>query len=324
MKALILRWLLKLRYRIEVEGVVPASEPFTVYSLFKSELDPLFLAAYVTSKKGIVIGVPEVRSWVRRVLSLFSWIPLPIFSERSVRFFGRRLLRLALPAFEERREKDWIILIEGASNPLPKALSSEKRSIVFAKIDGMVGSRFLIPSTGKQLRFWRAFILVLQNGIFWMPKRKITLTFQEAEGDFLKPTGAVSQEVPDFFWGRKKTGSSKHEEFLLREISRLSKKPISSLQREMRLYDDLMLDSLDVTELVLTIEKEFHHQSYFPTLETVQDVLDAGQGISRLKEDEIQEKTIRKWSKPRPDVKPPEGKSIGRLSSALAIGWEAA
>ena len=104
--------------------------------------------------------------------------------------------------------------------------------------------------------------------------------------------------------------------------------PSLTIQKELRLYDDLMLDSLDVTELILTIEKEFHHRILFQMLETVQDVLDAGKGIPRFKKKEeiLQGKTIPQWLKPRPEVQPPEGKSIGeaflrscdRMGSSLA------
>ena len=331
MKTFILRWLLKLRYHIEVEGVMPMSEPVTVYSLSKSELDPLILAAYIPSRKGLFMGVPGegiYHRWIKTALNRFSWISLPIFSERAARFFGRRLLREALPAFKKQHERDWIILIEGENNPLSRALRSEKRRVIFANIEGMEGSRFLITPTRKPFGFWKALFLVIQNGVFWMPKRKVKLTFQEDGEVLLKPKWVAPQEVPDFFWTKRKALVSSSEEVLLKEISRLSKKPVSSIRKEMRLYDDLMLDSLDVTELILTIEKEFHHRIFFQMLETVQDVLDAGKGISRFKKKEeiLQEKTIPNWLKPRPDVQPPEGKSIGeaflrscgRMGSSLA------
>ncbi|MGD0665147.1 MAG: AMP-binding protein [Rhabdochlamydiaceae bacterium] len=318
MKCFILRWLLKLRYRIEVEGVVPGEEPFVVAALCSSKLDPLILAAYTTSKKGtpskrgVIVAAPKL------CILLRQWIALPLFLDQASRFFGRRVLRVALPALEKERKKDWIVVVQGANNPLLEALRIENRKMFCATIEGMEGSRFMVGTSREPLKFWKAVSLVVRNGIFWMPKRKVKLTFRE--GGILYPNRAVSKEVPDFFWKKKsQIPELKYEEAVLAEVSRLAKK--QSIRKEMHLYEDLMLDSLDVTELIITMEKKFGCRIPFAAVETVQDVISAARGISRQKPFN----QIPSWMKPRPATQPPEGKSLGeaflrscdRLGSSL-------
>ncbi len=314
MKSLILRWLLKLRYHIEVEGVEVLERPFTLVARCQSEIDPLLLL----SRFSVFVGVPRdkiVRPWVRRLLSFFDWVALPLFSDRAARFFGNRIVREMVPAFEKKLSQNWIIFLEGENNPLISAL--EKRVLIVATIEGMEGSLFQLDSLKKPFGFWKAIGFILQNGIFWMPKRKVKISFQRATlenyRELLKVKKHPLQEVPYRFWKKNSSGYSvKKEEILFKEIGRLSKKPVEEISSEMHLYDDLLLDSLDVTELVVLIEKEFQQRASFEMLETVDDVLQTARGRPRFKTREqiIQEKTLPSWVKARSEVKAPVGKTL--------------
>lgn len=338
MKRLIVRWLLSLRYHIDIEWVGHPIEHemvrLCVWSLYHSQLDPLLLIAYAPTDHSLCIAAPSERitlQWIRRILNRLGWIPLAVFSDRVAQFFGRRLLRLAIPEFKKHPSEDWIVLFEGLRNPLPLALlKAESRRIVAARIDGLEGSQMRPESSKKPLEIKKAVKLILQNGIFWMPKRRIRIIFEDitdrvsaslSEEEFQKKwieifqrKREIGQPISDFFWKKSESSTDlKKEEKLLKEIARLAKRPVSSIDKQMYLYDDLMLDSLDVTELIVIIEKEFHRQIAFNILEKVQDVLDTAMGRSRFKtrEQVIKEKIIPSWSKVRPPIQPPEGKTIG-------------
>lgn len=100
---------------------------------------------------------------------------------------------------------------------------------------------------------------------------------------------------------------------VIQEIARLSKRDAASIQSGMHLYDDLLLDSLDVTELVVFLEKEFHVEVAFNGLETVNDVIEASSGKTRFKSrnELYEQKTLPKWMGSRPPLQPPVGKTLG-------------
>lgn len=330
MKSLILRLLLKVRYHVEIEGVEVIKGPFILVARCQSEIDPLLLLSQFSA----FVGVPRdkiVRYWVRRLLSYFSWVALPLFSDRAARFFGNRMVREMVPEFEKHPSQNWVVFLEGENNPLIAAL--DKRALYVATIIGMEGSLFQKESVKRPFGFWKAVGLILQNGIFWMPKRRLKLIFQKATlenyRELLKVKREPLQEVPYVFWKKNTTAYSvKKEEILLEQISRLSKKPVEEIGMEMHLYDDLLLDSLDVTELVVFLEKEFQQHATFEMLETVEDVLQTARGRPRFKTREqiIQEKTLPSWIKSRPKVQAPVGKTLGeaflrscdRMGQALA------
>ncbi|MBS0616254.1 MAG: AMP-binding protein [Verrucomicrobia bacterium] len=83
---------------------------------------------------------------------------------------------------------------------------------------------------------------------------------------------------------------------ILSELSRLSHLPLEKIKSEMDLYEDLGLDSLDVTELVVFIEKNYGHAAVFENLRTVQDILSTAEGRKVFQPHaEIDRRTLKKW-----------------------------
>ena len=98
---------------------------------------------------------------------------------------------------------------------------------------------------------------------------------------------------------------------ILRELARLAHLPVEKIQPEMDLYEDLGLDSLDVTELVVILEKEFGHTATFESLRTVQDICNVaiGRKVFQLHED-IDRRKIKRWQGPRKALRMPEGETL--------------
>lgn len=98
---------------------------------------------------------------------------------------------------------------------------------------------------------------------------------------------------------------------ILRELARLSHVSIEKIQPEMDLYEDLGLDSLDVTELVVILEKDFGHAATFENLRTVQDVCNVARGrkVFQLHED-IDQRKVKRWRGNRKPLAMPIGETL--------------
>ncbi len=98
---------------------------------------------------------------------------------------------------------------------------------------------------------------------------------------------------------------------ILQELARLAHLPIEKIRPEMDLYEDLGLDSLDVTELVVILEKDFGHTATFENLRTVQDLCNVaiGRKVFQLHED-IHRRKVKRWQDQRKALGMPKGETL--------------
>jgi acyl carrier protein len=318
MKNLLLKFWLKLHYHIDCQWVgdfKSKDQPVMLIRPWTSQLDPLLCKLYWKSprRKRILASLPRIQErWILRFLK--PCLKLPVFTFKTPMFYRKRLEK-ALRNLEEK--EDLIVMYEGVGNPVVSMVlaKNRQRDAVLVKIEGMEGSPLSLLPGKKSLQKWI------------MRRRKVKITFIDL-ADRLTPE-TKPEEIDE--WMQSVLLQQKVEEEmppstapLIAEIARLSEKPISAIEPGMHLYDDLGLDSLDVTEIVVFLEQNFQRQASFHSLEKVKDVLEAAQTKGAKPTKALDER--QKWSQSRPGIKQPEGKTIAeaflnvceRMGSSLA------
>lgn len=207
----------------------------------------------------------------------------------------------------------------GARSAVEQLLSRVPETrVVLVRTTGLWGSLFSWGHTGGKPDLWREVGSILWalclSGFFFMPKRSVRIELVEPT-DF--PRGATRGEinrylerfysaVPDpnrfvpYRWGQTarelpepkavqrggKAGDAPAatRRLVLEKLSQLTGR--SDLAADLRLGNDLGLDSLAIADLVLWVEREFGHSVGTPeSLETVGDVvLAAAGGVSAVRE----------------------------------------
>jgi len=191
---------------------------------------------------------------------------------------------------------------------------------------------------------------LLANGLFFMPKREVTLTFEEAldfprQGtrdqqnrymeDFYNREAPAGRYVPYGFWEGKadrelpdpvapkaegdpaKVDPATREQVLahLKELSGLTQ-----LKDDQQLARDLGLDSLGRLEVLNWLDQEFHLNAADPeVLQTVGDVILAAAGLLDTSGQRQLKPIDPRWFAPRPHpVSVPEGGSLAEVFLAQA------
>jgi len=332
----IARLLLRLRYRIEVSGLEEVRSGGRKRILFLSShpalIDPVMLTALL------------YRDFGPRSLADEWQISRPLLGG-IVRKFGVRALpnleRRGATDLEATREalRETIEGLRGSENLLLYPAGRLKRArleeigatsgveaivkdvpglrVVLVRQNGLWGSSFSFGFSGHPPHFvaslFRALMYLLGNGLFFMPRRRVTIQFVEP-ADFPREAGRLAINrylevffnagawantwVPYGFWQRggsrerpdpehtKGTGEAASVPAGTRRLV-LDHLAVVAGKRDPgeteRLGADLGMDSLMIAELVGWVEKEFGFSVGTPeSLRTVADVLMAatGAGIS--------------------------------------------
>ncbi|MCB1109756.1 MAG: AMP-binding protein [Chlamydiia bacterium] len=189
--------------------------------------------------------------------------------------------------------------------------------VVLMRVNGLWGSSFSCALTGKSPDFWemvkQGFKVALKNGIFFIPKRKVTIELEEAPDDF--PKQGTRLELNQYLENWYNRYPSDEGEVLKSEPLRLvsyscfsrvvpvvtkeEKRPkekkeldvpdairqelyreltklsgMKEIKEEMDLSRDLGLDSLDLASVHAFIDQRFDVETTQPgALKTVYDVL---------------------------------------------------
>jgi long-chain-fatty-acid--[acyl-carrier-protein] ligase len=325
---MIIRWLLKLRYRIRTQGFeeIP-QEPVVIILDRNSALDPVIFRVVWKRSFTALLTAHVLRKLPRFLQRGFSIFKLPDFDNRIPAFSSRRLMK-RLEEFS--CEGDLVVMTDSRRSPLlTEVLKKHPGKVYFAKVSGIRGSHFSFDPSNEARKIkprWSTYFwMVLKNVIFFMPKRSLFVTFAPAS----QPIPQVTEEanlfithwfmahkntprisVSYYFWKKREKVDNRIGEIVMQELARLSKK--EAINEEMDLYEDLNLDSLDVTEILVFLEKTFHQKTQFNALRTVRHVIQAAQGIQPgiPSQDFIFEKRKKGWAKERPEITFAEGKSI--------------
>ena len=348
----LLRLLLRLRYSLHIKGAVPKSfQPIFVFGTLSSQLDPLLMAAVLPGRTischpDQIITMP----WLARLYRYTGWLPLPdwdkVISSFAARRFARALSQIKehlLPrqaylffplGFVQTHNDEPIQPRQPMQQEVCRDLSPPP-IVVYARVHGMLGSLFSARAFGGvhagRLTIGQIVWMLLKNGLFFMPRRKVVVEFSS------EPIPFVPEEIQRVPHVRgesqilsKEKERSASEDQIFEKLSQLSKKKRCEIRLEQNLYEDLMLDSLDVTELTVWTREVFDRYTPFERLQTVEDVVRAVTGAYQIPDYKaFEEKNRAAWFRERKkssQLREPSGSTIQEAFLAVcdALGSEMA
>lgn len=366
--------LLRLRYRFEVVGYkelvkqVGSRKGLLFLSNHISEVDGVILMGLLWNRfrptSLITQGMYElpVVNWICRRVGAIS-VPNFVLSSNS---FKRGQWQRALAAMADglkggknflvypsgtlkRQAKEQLSGASAVDDVLAKARSAR---VVLVRLTGLWGSLFSCAQEGKTphlgLAFWRAFKLLVKNGIFFAPRRTVKVEFELADTRALRKLSRLDlnrelerwfnapfkkgleplQRVPELRWSKKLPPIASQERARSRGHSRLCARAMEIIgpkiqelmgdeKREIKASDslgtDLGLDSLDIAQLLALLETRFGVRGRSPDeLTTVGSVADLASGGGKVVEIDfpITKSAWLKASRKRPSLEFPDGETL--------------
>ncbi|MEK6631502.1 MAG: AMP-binding protein [Acidobacteriota bacterium] len=334
--ALMARPLIALRYHIEVRGLDAIRARGRAGILFLPNhaalIDPIIITSRIFpafQARPLADEYQVSRTAFGKVVALFGARILPNFEREGagVRDRTRAALDgivkdlasgeniLLYPSGRLAWQSREIVGVASGVETIVKGASSTR--IVLVRHAGLWGSRFSTAFEGKMPDFGAAMVRgikdLLLNGVFFMPRRRVTIEFVEAEDfpraasravmnryleDFYNATVAPNTYVPYGFWESRKRRAlpdpvlaSRHDDdapvapatqqLVIDHLRTASGR--DDVEMTHQLSADLGLDSLAAAELVAWVQSEFGFSVGTPeSLRTVGDVVRAaaGQGTS--------------------------------------------
>ena len=375
----ILRLILALRYRITVKGLEKLSSDRSVLFLANhpAEIDPLFLVILLLRRFRVrpvaadfVFHIPFMRWFVTKI----GTIPIPGFDLSSNSFKKRRIEKTYELVSNLLREGGNILVYPSG---MLKTVGSERvgaasgvyellqrvpdTKIVLIRTTGLWGSTFSKALTGKRPDMVETFIagikVLFKNFIFFTPRRKILIEFEEAAGNFPRKgeklkinryleewfnrNGPEEMKLVSFsFWKKqfpKVIEKPKERKFslesipqevqdgVMREISTLTRIPVKNLLPEQDLAQDLGLDSLDKSQIAIVLRDQFAvTEINSAELTTIRSVMAYAAHIKKGESDEEhaeERKSLWGKEKNRPDPVYPECDTLleGFLETATKL-----
>ncbi len=372
------RFLITLRYRIEVSGLETLTSdrlkrPGGILFLpnHPAEIDPVILISQLGKRfypRPLVTDRFYNQKGINFFMQLANALPLPS-TDGVVNHWRAKKIHAQLQTLASALKKgdNFLIypsgrlklsgteMIGGASLVHDLLQECPETNVVLIRTTGLWGSQFSRAITGASpdfgLTLWNCFKILIKNGIFFTPRRPVRLEFVLAPQDFPYEENRLNlnkyleewynrypdpveslQLVPYFFWSQKlpkaavlETPSSSQiqklkkvplhvEQEIIGELSRLTKRPVEQIRRNMHLSHDLGLDSLDVAQLYVYLSERFAAHKLLPgDLQTVEDVCQAAVGLEweRGPEDKAAPTSFTWQSEPnRPPPMQAQGKTL--------------
>lgn len=315
--------ILPLRYRVEIKGAELLDPKKVKSTLFlanhSSHLDPTFIGHELLKKKVPFIiwaldrtfKLPYLR-WAARHVPV---VKVPNFAEiRSEKHSSKFHKLVTRTADGLRSGNNYLIFPAGLVKKTPRETVDGKSAvpliihqcpevnIVLVRLIGLWGSRFSCavkpnsrwgtPAVTTWQMFWRTFKMLLLNGIFFIPKRKVIVAFAKAPDDFPRygsrleicrylekyynevwgPMGEPLYRVPDYFWKAEYIEhhyQTRHYVYNLNQVSKPIRNAVVKLVAdkadldckdidfEMHLGRDLGFDSIDLVEILTELERYY-------------------------------------------------------------------
>lgn len=369
--AWILRALFSLRYRIRVEGLEKVIEEhrgkrggILFLPNHPAEIDPVILMALLSKPfrpRPLIVEhfyyLKGFHAFIRAVRAL----PLPTMDAVANSWKAKQIDKALAKIQKDRERGDNFLIypagrlklgaaeVVGGASFLHTLLSRDpEANIVLIRTTGLWGSLFSRAITGKSPDFgntlWQGLKILLQNGIFFAPRRPILIECVSKPADFpvkasrldlnryleswynqypkagSEPLSLVSflfwkKELPAVANDEKKRAEQKIavppqlEKEIRAQLAALTRLSPEKIEPQMHLSYDLGLDSLDLTQLYLSLEERSGGKVIPPEeIQTVEDLLQAAAGAQ--KEREVEEE--------RPKVAWPE--ESGRMPPIAPLG----
>ena len=333
MLSTLVKKLLSLRYSVTTSGLdsIDASQGVLVIPNHPAEIDPLIVSTYLWDllrPRPVVLesmhNLPFLHPLMRHVRAL----PMPDMDFEAGPYKRRRIERTIEGIIAALKSGDNILMYPsgrlsvtgeeklGGASGLPTILKAHpKVNILLVRTRGLYGSIFSKALTAGATPDVHATIkqgalALLKNGIFFSPRRPVSLDFVLNPSDFPRRTDTVTINrylerfynhpgpevascIPLTRWGpapecpapRVLTQGSladvpaELEERIFEHIAKVSGTPISNLTVDTKLGDDLGLDSLTIAELLMWLDREFEaHDVELSDIISVGSVLQAALG----------------------------------------------
>jgi long-chain-fatty-acid--[acyl-carrier-protein] ligase len=360
----ILKAIFSLRYRIKVVGLNEIAKIKREGILFlpnhPAEIDPVILTVVLGGyfRPRPLAGEDfYFQKWIRTFMDLVRALPIPTnvsinkWKEGQIEKTKRKIVDalnlgdnfLIYPAGRLKRTP--VEQIQAAFLTYEIIKMKPDLPIVLIRTTGLWGSSFsraptkATPDFGKVLK--ECFKVVLKNGVFFTPRRNVTIEMEFAPADFPRhgekmeinkwlenwynKHGPEPEKYVSFlFWKTQLPEIRKEEEVSFQQVDISDKKrneilaflakkasrPISELHPHLHLSNDLGLDSLDVSDLLVFLEDHFEiGHLELGQLQTVKDLFLAAGGKKETV-GPIEKKS--KWPDegPRPPIEMPTGSSL--------------
>jgi acyl carrier protein len=329
-------FILPLRYKIELIGdacLDPKKAGVTSSILFlsnhTSHLDGTILSVILLQKKlplsiwalDETFKLPYLR-WAARHKDVLKVVKVPNIPERRSYKHVAKLHKLVSRTGDGlKKGANFLIFPSGKLKKTPIEKMDGKSAvpliiqqcpnipIILIRINGFWGSRFS-RATKQEARwgtrfvksstmFWHSLKMLLLNGIFFIPKRKLIIEMRLAGEDFPRfgtrleinhylenyfnaiwgPKGEPLYKVPDYFWKVKyvthgyqtvvyhfdlKTVPKPLRNTVVKIVADKCDLDCKDLNFEMHLGRDLGLDSLDLSEILVELEQRFGIERLVP------------------------------------------------------------
>lgn len=328
--------LLPLRYKIEVKGgecldIKKGGVNSSILFLanHSSHFDATILGIVILKKHlpltiwalDLTFKLPYLR-WAARHKETVQVVKVPNINERRSEKHSSNLHKLVTRTGDGlQKGKNFLIFPAGRckKTPIEKIDGKSavpliiqqypKVNIILVRITGLWGSRFSCATkpearwATRSIRtfdmFWHALKMIIFNGIFFIPKRKVLIEFIPVGDEFPKfgtrleidryleekfnekwgPQGEPLYRVPDYFWRERYTEHayvSKTYHYNLNLVSKQIRNAVVTLLAdkadldckevdfEMHLGRDLGLDSLDIVEILSELERRYHIKRFVP------------------------------------------------------------
>ncbi|NGX39226.1 MAG: Bifunctional protein Aas [Chlamydiae bacterium] len=349
---IVLRCLLSLRYKIEVKGLsnIPKSMKGILFlPNHPAEMDPqIMMQIFWPSFRPRPLAVEHFyyQKGLRFFMDMVRALPLPTmdfankWKVRRIEKLKQKLIEeldqgenfLIYPAGKLKRTPDERI---GGASLIPDLLKERPEvNIVLVRTTGLWGSMFscaltgMSPDFGKSLR--KGFKTILKNGIFFSPRRKVTVEIELAGETFprkgtraeinkwlekwynkdgpeplklvsyslWKEELAVQQTPAQAGFLEEVVVPEEIKEQVLASLSKMTRRKPEDLTPLLHLSHDLGLDSLDVSQLYIVLEERYDVEGLaFGQLQTVGDLLQAAAGAKKELTPAVQRKKKSKWPK---------------------------
>ena len=365
--AFLIRWLLKLRYRITIKGLENIKDRKGILFLpnHPSHFDPLQLVSHIWSDfkpRPMAIDycffVP-VMNWI---LAYVKALPVPNFDDGFSPMKMRRMEALLDEAGQAIQNGENMIIypagslmrdnqhtIGGASGvhyliqnyPDIKVVLVRSRGM-WGSIGGTAYSGGVSPKPVPMIK--RCIKILLKNLIFFAPRRNVELELVECPADFpwkaekmefnrwlddwyhkpgYEELTQVSlcrwwDEFPDAVETTVKNIDisdvpDEIREGVIAELAKMTQKDPSSISLDDHLSNDLGLDSLDRSDILVWLDDLFHVNDVVMTeLSTVASVVEVAAKKGGDEEDEHVPSPPKQWKDKlkRPEPLPPQGRTI--------------
>src|SRR5581483_8997963 len=374
---LLVRFLVALRYKVVIKGMENLSRDKIKLSggvLFlpnhPAEIDPVILESILWPRfepRPLVVEHFYNLKGFKFFMKLVRAMPLPTMDTQANKWRGIRVEKQFVNIATGLKEGvNFLIypsgrlkvtgseVVGGASFVHKLVQEVPEGNIVLVRTTGLWGSQFSRALTGSSPDFGKVLLqcikILLKNGIFFAPRRKVLIEFELPPSDFPRNGGRLEfnkylenwynrypepgtealKLVSYAFWKEdmptvlisaeqyqtleQQSLPPEVQQKVLSYLAALSKKPVDQIDRKMSLSVDLGLDSLDVVQVYVFLDEQYNVSGLNPgDLQGVEDVLQFASGHRKPPGNAQTDTSVKRASWPketRQKIEIPTGKTL--------------